>query len=99
MTYLDHLFPSDAEDLEVYLLHVLYMTCTKYEHMVWNFVRPHVISHELLVAYRLNLVVGGYYMYHQVLTFRNSTFCLHSVFMCFVWISEQTAIISLYSIN
>jgi hypothetical protein len=26
-------------------------------------------------------------------------FCPHSVFMCFVWISEQTAIISLYSIN
>ena len=33
------------------------------------------------------------------LTFNNSTFCPHSVFMCFVWISEQTAIISLYSIN
>ena len=29
----------------------------------------------------------------------NSTFCPHSVFMCFVWISEQTAIISLYSIT
>jgi hypothetical protein len=29
----------------------------------------------------------------------HSTFCPHSVFMCFVWISEQTAIISLYSIN
>ena len=29
----------------------------------------------------------------------NSTFCPHSVFMCFMWISEQTAIISLYSIN
>ena len=29
----------------------------------------------------------------------NSTFCPHSVFMCFVWISEQKAIISLYSIN
>jgi hypothetical protein len=29
----------------------------------------------------------------------NSTFCPHSVFMCFVWISEQTAIISLYNIN
>jgi hypothetical protein len=29
----------------------------------------------------------------------NSTFCPHCVFMCFVWISEQTAIISLYSIN
>ena len=26
-------------------------------------------------------------------------FCPHSVFMCFVWISEQTAIISLHSIN
>jgi hypothetical protein len=33
------------------------------------------------------------------LTFTNSTFCPHSVFMCFVWISEQTAIFSLYSIN
>jgi len=29
----------------------------------------------------------------------NSRFCSHSVFMCFVWISEQTSIISLYSIN
>jgi hypothetical protein len=27
------------------------------------------------------------------------TFCPHSVFLCFVWIWEQTAIISLYSIN
>ena len=27
------------------------------------------------------------------------TFCPHSLFMCFVWIWEQTAIISLYSIN
>jgi DNA-directed RNA polymerase subunit RPC12/RpoP len=33
------------------------------------------------------------------LALTNSTFCPHSVFMCFVWISEQTAIISLYSIN
>jgi hypothetical protein len=33
------------------------------------------------------------------LTYKNSTFCPHSVFMCFVWIWEQTAIISLYSIN
>jgi hypothetical protein len=33
------------------------------------------------------------------LTFSNSTFCPHTLFMCFVWISEQTAIISLYSIN
>ena len=33
------------------------------------------------------------------LTLNSSTFCPHSVFMCFVWIWEQTAIISLYSIN
>jgi len=26
-------------------------------------------------------------------------FCPHNVFVCFVWISEQTAIISLYNIN
>jgi len=33
------------------------------------------------------------------LKFTNSTFCSHNVFMCFVWIWEQTAIISLYTIN
>jgi hypothetical protein len=33
------------------------------------------------------------------LAFNISTFCPHSVFMCFVWIWEQTAIISLYSID
>jgi len=38
-------------------------------------------------------------IYTASLTFNNSTFCPHSVFMCFVWISEQTTIISLYSIN
>ena len=40
---------------------------------------------------------SGHYMYHQ---FNIQQFSVpHSVFMCFVWISEQTAIISLYSIN
>ena len=33
------------------------------------------------------------------LTCSNSMFCPYSVFMCFVWIWEQTAIISLYNIN
>jgi len=32
------------------------------------------------------------------LTFNNSTFCPYKIFMCFVWISEQTAFISLYNI-
>ena len=34
-----------------------------------------------------------------VLTLKNSTFCPHSVFKCFVWVWEQTAIISLNGIN
>ena len=33
------------------------------------------------------------------LTFNSSTFCQNSMFMCFVWIWEQTAIIPLYSIT
>jgi hypothetical protein len=41
---------------------------------------------------------SGHYMYRQF-NIHNSTFSPHSVFMCFVWISEQTAIISLYNIN
>ena len=42
---------------------------------------------------------GWVFKYTATLTFNNSTFCPHSVFMCSVWIWEQTAIISLYSIN
>ena len=37
-------------------------------------------------------------MYRQF-DIQNSTFCPHSVCMCFVWIWQQTAIMSLYSIN
>ena len=33
------------------------------------------------------------------LTFNSSTFCPYSVCMCFVWVWEQTGIISLYSTN
>jgi len=32
-------------------------------------------------------------------TFNISSFCPHTVFMCFVWISEQTTIIALYNFN
>jgi hypothetical protein len=38
-------------------------------------------------------------LYTTSLTFSNSTFCPHTVFMCFVSIWEETAIISLYNIN
>ena len=39
---------------------------------------------------------SGHYMYRQLNIHK---FCPHSVFMSFVWIWEQTAIISLHSIN
>ena len=57
---------------------------------------------------------NGYYTYRKVVTihtvqwllnvppgvtFNNATFCPRSVYMCLVWMSEQTAIIFLYSIN
>jgi len=46
---------------------------------------------------------SGHYMYRTVVTIcatsfniKNCMFCPHSVFMCFVWICKQTAIISPY---
>ena len=50
-------------------------------------------------ALRINLLKSKtYFMYHQLK--HSGILCsAHNVFMCFVWISEQTAIISLYSIN
>ena len=62
----------------------------------------------LYIPFQWSLYVqhSGHYMYRTVvticttsLTFNNSTFCPLTVFICFVWISEQTAIISLYNIN
>ena len=41
---------------------------------------------------------SGHYMYNQF-NIHYTTFCPQSVFMCFVWIWEQTAITSLYSID
>ena len=42
------------------------------------------------------LVTGNWLYIAYRSTVRSYTFCPHSVFMCFVWIWEQTAIISLY---
>ena len=41
----------------------------------------------------------AHYMYRQVSHLQTLRSAHTSVFICFVWISEQTAIISLYSIN
>jgi hypothetical protein len=38
-------------------------------------------------------------LYTTIFDTKNSTFCPHSVLMCLVWISEQTAIIYVYNIN
>ena len=38
-------------------------------------------------------------MYHQFNIQQFYVLPTHTVFMCFVWISEQTAIVSLYTIN
>jgi hypothetical protein len=55
------------------------------------------------IKFRRHCVMSKYFSFVKCVppgvTFSNPTFCPHSVLMCFVWISEQTAIISLYSIN
>ena len=38
-------------------------------------------------------------IYTASLTFNNSTFCQHTVFMCFLWIWKQIKFISLYNFN
>ena len=38
-----------------------------------------------------------FFMYQKLLTFNNSTFCPDSAFLCFIRISEQTAVIYVQS--
>jgi hypothetical protein len=52
------------------------------------------INLSILIVYKLWLLYVP-----PRLKFRSSTLYLQIAFVCFVWISEQTAIISLYSIN
>ena len=90
----------------VWTEHLTFNNCTFCPHsvfmcFVWIWEQTAIIS-----LYSINLLVfitETECVYRAVrtehLTFNNSTFCPHSVFMCFVWIWEQTAIISLHSIN
>ena len=55
-------------------------------------IRPFTAQWSLYVPH------NGHYMYRQF-NIQQFYVLLHTVFMCFVWIWEQTAIISLYSIN
>jgi hypothetical protein len=52
----------------------------------WTDVRTYITK--LIVAYRCFANAP-----------KNSSFCSHSAFMCFVWLLEETELISLYSIN
>jgi hypothetical protein len=72
----------------------------------WNSTRHSPVVIKCTAQWSLYVPPSGHYMYHTAvtictasLTFNNSSFSPHSVFMCFVWISKQTAIISLYNIN
>ena len=76
-----------------------------YMYRQWSLYVPHS-GHYMYRTVVTICTISSHYMYRTVvtmcttsLTFNNSTFCPHTVFMCFVWISEQTAIISLYNIN
>jgi hypothetical protein len=69
--------------------------------LTWHTNTQHEYSHTTCSVLQFALTLKAQWLLYVPpgLTFTNSTFCPHSVFMCFEWISEQTAIISLYSIN
>ena len=77
--------------------HCIYVFCVDFRTNSDHF----PIQHHLTGFYKwvLTLCSPVVTIYTTTLTFTNSTFCPHSVFLCFLWIWEQTAIISLYSIN
>jgi len=101
------LFPSSktVTSLFDYILSCCWPS-VHYRRKLWRTNRLHEWKISQPLWYINSLKSSGHYMYRTVvticttsLTLTNSTFCPHSVFVCFVWISEQTAIISLYSIN
>jgi len=93
--------------------HYMYRTVVTICTAQWSLYVPHsghYIYHPVVTIrtaqWSLYIPHSGHSMYSPVVTicttsliFTNSTFCPHTVFMCFVWISEQTTIISLYNIN
>ena len=91
--------------------HYMYRTVVTIRTAQWSPYVPHSVHYmyRTVVTIRTAVTIriaqwslyvqpSGHYMYRQF-NIHNSTFYPHRVFMCFVWISEQTAIISLYSIN
>jgi len=60
------------------------------EQCTWTILLRFAVFIVLLTYWLLDVATG--------LTFSNSTFCPHSVFMCIVFISEQTATFALCNI-
>jgi hypothetical protein len=76
------------------------------EHILWTIKSVSLWYKPFRPQWSLYVPYSGHCMYRTVvtiyttsLTFNNSTFCPHSVFMYFVWISEKTGVISLHNFN
>jgi len=78
--------------------HYMYRTMVTICTSQWSLHVPHNGHYMYSTAVTLCTAQRSLYVPPAV-TSNNSTFCAHSEFMCFVWISDQTAIISPYSIN
>ena len=84
--------------------HYMYRTVVTICTAQWSLYVPHS-GHYVTAQWSLYVPHSCHYIVYCTvvticttsLTLNNSSFCPHSVFMCFVWISEQTAIISLYN--
>ena len=70
--------------------HYMYRTVVTVCTAQWSLYVPHS-GH---CMYRTAVTI-----YTATLTFNNPTFCPHSVFLCFVRITQQTAIICLHNVN
>ena len=79
----------------------LYIASGQCMYRQWSLYVPH--SGHYMYRTLVNISTARcHYMYRQWSLYvppKNPTFNPHSSLMCFVWISEQTAIISLYNIN
>jgi hypothetical protein len=87
----------------LYLL-AIYMFCvlSTYSFKSSGFCRwylPFEIIRRFDVVHRPCLTLSSLLYVRPGLTLRNSTFCPHNVYMCFLWISERTEIISLHNSN
>ena len=83
---------TDAKQTNHDLTSLLYETvlCGPYVHQLWKRILSWLRNHNK----------AQWLLYVPLsLTHKNSTFCPHNVFMCLVWIWEQTATIAPYSIN